>query len=179
MMHKKSAKHLADALYATAEQNSLLDVVYNVLNHLNNLVKTESQFRAFVQSKRIKREEKAKILNKVMGDDGYRLVAELISHFHGSQARTVLSQVVELFNQRYKSGRNIMSVIGTISHELGEEQQSSLKSNLELILGKNTDLYLEVDESLIGGIKLRIENIFLDGTIKNQLRNLHRELIQS
>ena len=179
MMHKKSAKRLADALYSVSKENGVLEVVKNVLNRLNYLIRNESQFRAFIQSKRIKKEAKAEILNTVMGDDGHPLVAELISHLNGSQAGIVLNQIVDLFNQRYKSDRNIVSVTGIIAQELNEDEQSSLKSDLELILGKNTDIYFRIDESLIGGIKLRIENIFLDGTIKNQLSNLHRELIQS
>ncbi|HIN03342.1 MAG TPA: F0F1 ATP synthase subunit delta, partial [Candidatus Marinimicrobia bacterium] len=33
--------------------------------------------------------------------------------------------------------------------------------------------------SLIGGIRLRIENTFLDATVQNQLQTLRTELLQS
>ena len=54
----------------------------------------------------------------------------------------------------------------------------SLRSSLSSALGKNIDLSLKVDESLVGGIRLRIENTFLDATIQNQLNTLKQELLQ-
>ena len=179
MTRKQSAKHLAIALYSVSERNGVLDSVHRSLNKVIKLVKIESQFRAFVQSKRIQGDQKATILNTVMGEEGHPLVAELLSHLKGSQATTILRDVADLFNCRYKAGRNIVSVKGTLADEISEEEKSSLKSSLDQILGKDTDLSLDVDESLIGGIRLRIENRFLDATVQNQMQTLRSELLQS
>ena len=179
MTRKQSAKHFAIALYSISEQNGVLDSVHRSLNKVIGLVKTESQFRAFVQSKRIQGDQKATILNTVMGEEGHPLVAELLSHLKGSQATTILRDVADLFNHRYKAGRNIVIVKGTLADKISEEEKSSLKSSLDQILGKDTDLSLDVDESLIGGIRLRIENRFLDATVQNQMQTLRSELLQS
>ena len=178
MTRKQSAKHLAIALYSVSERNGVLDSVHRSLNKVIELVKTESQFRAFVQSKRIQGDQKATILNTVMGEEGHPLVAELLSHLKGSQATTILRDVADLFNRRYKAGRNIVSVKVTLADEISEEEKSSLKSSLDQILGKDTDLSLDVDESLIGGIRLRIKNRFLDATVQNQMQTLRSELLQ-
>ena len=178
MTRKQSAKHLAIALYSVSERNGVLDSVHRSLNKVIKLVKIESQFRAFVQSKRIQGDQKATILNTVMGEEGHPLVAELLSHLKGSQATTILRDVADLFNRRYKAGRNIVSVKGTLADEISQEEKSSLKSSLDQILGKDTDLSLDVDESLIGGIRLRIENRFLDATVQNQMQTLRSELLQ-
>ena len=179
MTRKQSAKHLAIALYSVSERNGVLDSVHRSLNKVIKLVKIESQFRAFVQSKRIQGDQKATILNTVMGEEGHPLVAELLSHLKGSQATAILRDVADLFNRRYKAGRNIVSVKGTLADEISEEEKYSLKSSLDQILGKDTDLSLDVDESLIGGIRLRIENRFLDATVQNQMQTLRSELLQS
>ena len=178
MTRKQSAKHLAIALYSVSERNGVLDSVHRSLNKVIKLVKIESQFRVFVQSKRIQGDQKATILNTVMGEEGHPLVAELLSHLKGSQATTILRDVADLFNRRYKAGRNIVSVKGTLADEISQEEKSSLKSSLDQILGKDTDLSLDVDESLIGGIRLRIENRFLDATVQNQMQTLRSELLQ-
>ena len=39
------------------------------------------------------------------------------------------------------------------------------------------DISTEIDESLIGGIKLRMGNFFLDGTIHGQLERMKTGLI--
>ena len=179
MTHKQSAKRFTDALYSVSEQNQVLDAVHRSLNWVNELVKIEPQFRAFLQSKKITGEQKATILNTVMGDEGHPLVAEFLSHLKGNQAMVVLRNVADLFNRRFKAERNIVSVNGTLAVEFSEDEKSSLKSSLDQILGKDTDISLIVDESLIGGIRLRIENKYLDASVWNQLQILKAELLQS
>jgi len=58
------------------------------------------------------------------------------------------------------------------------DERVNFKTTLERILGKKTDLTIIVDKSIIGGIKLRIEDVFLDGSILNQLQSLRAELLQ-
>ena len=72
-----------------------------------------------------------------------------------------------------------MTVEGTVDSEMDDSENVSLRSSLSSALGKNIDLSLKVDESLVGGIRLRIENTFLDATIQNQLYTLKQELVES
>ena len=179
MTHKHTTKHLTEALYSVSESNNVLDSVHGALTILNELVRTDSQFRTFIQSKRITGEDKTKILNTVLGEYGQPLVGGLVSHFEGSQALHQLQDVTNLFDQRYKAGKNIVSVEGTVASEMDDSEIMSLRSSLSSALGKNIDLSLKVDESLVGGIRLRIENTFLDATVQNQLHTLKQELLQS
>ena len=179
MTRKQSAKRLSDALYSVSDQNNVLEPVHRSLIMVNELVKTESEFRAFVQSKRIKGDIKVTILNAVMGDAGHPLVSELLSYLKGSQSAAIFRDVTDMFNRRYRAAKNIVSVIGTVANEISSDEKSSLKSALDQILRKETDLTLDVDTSVIGGIRLRIENTFLDATVQNQLQTLKAELLQS
>ena len=61
---------------------------------------------------------------------------------------------------------------------MSDGQIESFKTSLDETLGKKTKLSIEVDPNLIGGIKLRIDNIFLDASIHNQLQTLRAELLQ-
>ncbi|MBT3179381.1 MAG: ATP synthase F1 subunit delta [Candidatus Marinimicrobia bacterium] len=178
MTHKHNAKRLAKAIYSVSDENNLLESVHGALNAMNDLVKTESEFRAFIQSKRIKSDQKISILNQVMGEKGHPLVSDLLFYLKGNKAPRILLDLTKLFNRYYKEGKNILSVFGTVANEMSDEEKKSLKISLDTILGKETDLYIDVDESLIGGIKLRIENTFLDASVQNQLQVLKGELLQ-
>jgi F-type H+-transporting ATPase subunit delta len=78
----------------------------------------------------------------------------------------------------YREKKNILEVKGVVAKEMSQSQLDSLKTSLDKILGKQTELSMEVDSTLIGGIKLRIENTFLDASIQNQLQILRAELLQ-
>jgi len=105
MTRKQTTKRLANALYSVSEQNNILDSVHRGLNTLNILVKTDSQFRVFIQSKRISGEDKTTILNNVMGDSGHPLVGELLSYIEGRQSSAILQDVTNLFNRHIKKGK--------------------------------------------------------------------------
>ena len=71
-----------------------------------------------------------------------------------------------------------MEVRGVVSSKMSDEEILSLKASLDDILGKITKLSVETDPSILGGIKLRIENTFLDASIQNQLQSLRTGLLQ-
>jgi len=178
MKLKKSAKDLSKALYSVSKEHNLEDEVYLFLVDFTSLVTSENQFRALLQSKKIAGADKIKILKEVFGDKANILVLELTSYLSGLDAVHVLKEIKANFERFYKKDKNIVTVKGIVSKELDQKQIAHLKSSLDSLLGKKTDLSIVVDKTIIGGIKLRIENTFLDGSVLNQLQSLRTELLQ-
>ena len=77
-----------------------------------------------------------------------------------------------------KDHRNIIYVKATVAEELMKDEISKLSSTLKSALGEEINLKVEVDTRIIGGIKLRVENVFLDGSINYQLQGLRTKLLQ-
>ena len=53
-----------------------------------------------------------------------------------------------------------------------------MKEKLDNALGKDADLSIKVDALILGGIKLRIENTFLDASLKSQIKNIKLDLMK-
>jgi F-type H+-transporting ATPase subunit delta len=69
-------------------------------------------------------------------------------------------------------------VTAHVADELSVDEVADLQKTLEESIGKNTELDLIVDPSLLGGIKLRIDNTYLDASIRARMDNLRRDLLQ-
>ena len=78
----------------------------------------------------------------------------------------------------HKNIRNQVSVQAVISNNLNENETKELKQKLDRALGKDADLSIKVDASIIGGIKLRVENTFLDASLKSQIKNIKLDLMK-
>ncbi len=84
-----------------------------------------------------------------------------------------------------KPGRKFIKVIrgnsvyAVVSNKMEKEDATRMKEKLDQILSRDTDLSIEVDESLIGGMKLRIENTYLDASIKSQINNIKLDLMKT
>ena len=172
-------KVIATGLFNVADQNDDLDTVRDALRFLNYIVKDSGQFRVLVQSKKINGKLKVEILNSVLGKLSHPLANEIVSYLKGSSAVNELREITNLFESLYRNKNNIIEVKGVVASNMSDQQIESLKTSLDEILGKKTKLSIEIDSSLIGGIKLRIDNTFLDASIHNQLQILRTELLQT
>ena len=179
MKRNLNSKVIATGLFNVADQNDDLDKVRDGLRTLNHIVLDSGQFRALVQSKKIKGKSKVEILNSVLGKLSHPLVSEVVSYLKGSSAANELKEISTFFESMYGKKSNTVKVKGTVARKMSNQQIESFKASLDETLGKNTKLSIEVDPSLIGGIKLRVDNTFLDASIHNQLQILRTELLQT
>ena len=179
MKHNLNPKGIATGLFNVADQNDDLDKVRDALRTLNHIVIDSGQFRALVQSKKIKGELKVEILNSVLGKLSHPLVNEVVFYLKGSSAPNELREISNLFESMYRKKSNTVEVKGVVASKMSDQQIESFKASLDEILGKKTLLSIEVDPNLIGGIKLRIDNTFLDASIHNQLQTLRTELLHT
>ena len=178
MKPKLNPKDLATTLFKLSEKNNVSRQVNNALLYLNGIVTSNGYFRVFIQSKKINGRTKKEILNKILGKSSHPFVNEIISYLSGNKAIDDLRNISKFFESMYKKERNVLEVEGVVAHQMSDSQIQSLKDSLDEILGKETTLSIEVDASLIGGIRLRIDNTFLDASIQNQLQTLQNELLQ-
>ena len=179
MKHNLNPKVIATGLFNIADQNDDLHNVRDALRILNNIVIDSGQFRVLIQSKKIKGKLKVEILNSVLGKLSHPLVNEVVSYLKGSGAVNELKEISIFFESMYRKKSNAIEVKGVVATKMNDQQIESFKASLDEILGKKTKLSIEVDPSLIGGIKLRIDNTFLDASIHNQLQTLRTELLQT
>ena len=179
MKHNLNPKVIAKGLFFVADKSDELEKVRDALRTLNHIVTESGQFRALVQSKKIKGKLKVEILKSVLGKLSHPLVNEAISYLRGSSAVNDFKKISTLFDSMYAKKSNTIEIKGTVAMKMNDEQIESFKASLDEILGKKTKLSIEVDPSLIGGIKLRVDNTFLDASIYNKLQTLRAELLQT
>ena len=105
MKHNFNPKVIATGLFNVADQNDDLDKVRDALRTLNHIVIDSGQFRALVQSKKIKGELKVEILNSVLGKLSYPLVNEVVSYLKGSGAANDAGEAASSGEKRPRGSR--------------------------------------------------------------------------
>jgi F-type H+-transporting ATPase subunit delta len=75
--------------------------------------------------------------------------------------------------------RNIAKVDLIAANEVSEEDAKFLAEKLSATTGKTVQLNLKVDPALIGGVKLRMGDQIIDGTVAKKLEMLREQLIQA
>ena len=178
MKHKVSARKLSDILFEISKEKNLLDEVNRSVVEFNRVLKINRDLRSFLQSKRYSTDEKFGILRETFGSSISEVVLVVSSYVSGVKAIDIIGQIRKNFTEKYKNEKNIVSVHATLSSAISDKDIVAIQEQLSQNLKKEADLTVEVDKSLIGGAKFRIENKFLDASIKSQLKNIKLDLMK-
>ena len=178
MKRRSNIKNLAAALLVVAKEIDAVDEVQRSIKLVIELLKKDAQFRAFMQSKRFTIEQKTEVIKFGLQDVCNPLIQELLIIEIDQNPTILMRDLSYFFDVMVKDELNIVPVEAHVADKLSVDELAYLQKTLEESIGKDTELDLKIDPNLLGGIKLRIENTFLDASIKNKMDNLRIELLQ-
>ncbi len=87
--------------------------------------------------------------------------------------------LVNEYRQLMDSSQGKVSVEVTSALPLEEADMVRLQAELKQNLNKEVSLIPQVDPSLIGGMRIRIGDHVIDGSVRTRLRNLRRSLVEA
>ena len=178
MKRRSNSKNMAAALLVVARKIDAVDEVQRSIKLVLELLKKDARFRAFMQSKRFTTKEKTEVIRSGLKDVCHPILQELLIIEIGENPTILLRDLSYFFNTMVIDELNIVPVTAYVADELSNVEVADLQKTLEKSIGKDTELDLKVDRSLLGGIKLRIENTYLDASIKTKMDSLRRDLLQ-
>lgn len=159
--------HKIDA--QVAELNSMLD----------DVLAQNPEFETLLGSSFVKHEEKIEILDRVFGGQASpEMLAFLkVTSAHGrlNSLRAIRSKVQDLYNQQ--QGR--IEVTLTTPTRIDDALESEIIDKLRSMLGAEPKLKVVTDESLLGGLIVRVGDTVYDGSLKTRLSQLRTQMVSS
>jgi len=175
----KKTKNYGTALISAAIKCEAIDEVESSLTLINGLIKREPAFRSFFFTRRISPENKQEILETVLRNKLNSLVSEFFLVIARNRDYQLFPNVVKYYSELRAKELNLVKVVATTADELEESSFNSIKDRLEKATKKQVDFKAVTDPEIVGGIRLRVGNYFIDGSLHGRLANLKKELIQN
>ncbi len=177
MKPNRSVKQYAFALWSVAEQVHAIDDVKTSLQTLSGLYQSESVFKAFLKTSRIETEDKVKILINIFNNQCHVTVLELYRLLDQAKQGHLIIDIANEYIRLEKEKLNLISVKVYTPEVLDDKDTQWIRDSLEKSTGNKVEFSSEADSSLLGGIKMRIGNTYIDGTVASQMEKLRRNLI--
>ena len=95
-----------------------------------------------------------------------------------SQKLGLLPDLAIAYRARLHAHQNIERATVTSAAPLSPEQTRALTESLSQVTGKNIELSVNVDPSLLGGVVATIGSTVYDGSVRTQLSRMRRELVK-
>ena len=176
MANYRVAKRYAKAfmeILPEQKQEKALDEMKNIVKSLKEI----KSLRAFLNSPIISEEKKlgiAKEVFKSFSKETQNLIALLIQNGRSENLKEVANSVI----QEYRTRHGIKKAIITSADKLSEEQLTAIIQKIKSDLAIDTnkiEVEQRIDESLIGGFILRIDDTQFDTSIKTRLNKIKQE----
>ncbi|MBC8480246.1 MAG: ATP synthase F1 subunit delta [Candidatus Actinomarina sp.] len=166
------SKGLVEIISSSDESAKIEDEFLQVLQALNTNSEALDAFRNFGIPADKKVEAISNIFAKRVTSMTLDLVTLTISQGYADNLIEIEQQVSNYIAE--KRGASLAKVVSAI--ELNESTQNSLKAALKSKLGRDVELSLKVDSSVIGGIKVSIGERTFDGLLSSKFSDIQTVL---
>ena len=177
MKSERKAKKYAAALMSVARGIDAIDAVHNSMQTVSHLLRKDPTFRSFFQTRRIPAQEKSAILERVVAEAVHPIVSEFFGVLAAAREQHLFHQTARSFDLLRQQELNLVLITATFPEEPLNEENERVVGALSKITKRCVEFVSTVDPEMIGGIRLRMGNDFLDGSIKGNLEKLKRQLI--
>lgn len=172
MLITKVAKRYASALLQLAEETKQLDKVLADMQMVHATIKDSRELQLFLRNKIIKEEKKKEVLAALFGKSLSELSNTFLALLVDKKREDHLFSAAGAFLKAYNQKAGILEVELHYAYEPQKKQVDALQAAIEKSTGKKVVLASHKDASLKGGLKIKIEDTVVDGTIKNKVRQL-------
>lgn len=172
-----AARKYSSVLFDLAKEKNEVDKTGECLKLLKESYKVIPEFRALLFSFKIEIPQKIKALGAVFGDDFTDLLSKFMNTLIENKRQDLIPDISDSYNLKALESKNQLLVTAVTHEKLSDELTGNVKKALEKSFDKDVIFESTVDPSIIGGIKLRIGNTVIDGSVRGSLTRLRQTLL--
>lgn len=167
------AGRYAVALFELAEEQKKLDNVAEELASLEALLKESKELQLLTTSPVVSRANQASAMAAMVKAAGFsKTVENFIGVVVANRRLDQLANIINEFNRIVSHHRGEVNASVVTAHKLDKKQLDALSAKLKSMVGSDVNVETKVDETLLGGMVVRIGSRMIDSSLKTKLANL-------
>jgi F-type H+-transporting ATPase subunit delta len=175
----KAARRYATALLELAKERDEVEDILEDIQYIHNTIEDSRELVLFLKSPIINFDDKTQALEKLFFDTIHEPTQLFLKLLARKDRINLLDQITTAFIEKYKEYAGIITVNVYVARALNDSQRQSLHEELEQKTQKTVDMNIIQDESLKGGMAIRIDDTVIDGTVKHKLSELEESLLST
>lgn len=174
----KAARRYSNAIFKSAVDADLLEKVYQDLIFVQETISINSSLKEFLKNPIVSKEDKKDIINKLFSAHVEILTLDFLFVLTDSGRIDILSEVLNQFSIKYNEINNIIKPNIISAVELDSNQKMQVISKLEQKLSKKVIPEYIIDEGIIGGLVIEINDNTFDCSLRSKFYRIKQELIK-
>lgn len=171
----KLAAPFAQAMLEIAQANGREDETAGEFDRLVSVLKENQELGSLLRFPGLPTEDKQALLGKIFYDESKTfqdfLSVVCMHHMAGS-----LEEIASEYSRLLDESRHIQNVTVTSAVAMTDDQKERLEKALEKKFGGPVRMKMEIDPSLIGGVKVTSDTAVLDASWAGRLERMKEQL---
>jgi len=142
-------------------------------------LKDTSDFRRFLNSPEVPKQEKRRVLEKLFQDRFSNVFFNFLLTLLEKQRQRLFPSMAEHFRQLYHQYHHRIRAQAITAVPLNGEGLAGLRETLKRSLKAEVEVTNVVDPDILGGIIIQVDTRIIDGSVKHQLQRLKEQLLNS
>ena len=168
------SQRYAQALFDLALEMEILERVKDDMTLVLEVTRENPQFRRLLSSPIIPDGKKARILRSIFHRHVDKLTMRFLELVTHKDREVYLLDITKSFVNLYNKYKNILTVQLTTAAEINEKIREEIIDLLEDTTHKTIDLIEVVDDKIIGGFVLRMDDSQYDASIRKKISKLEK-----
>lgn len=164
------------ALFAAALEDNITDKVMDDLKYISEIFK-DKDMTYFMESPVIKPSIKKKTIIKIFKDRVDNLTLNFLTLILQNKRENNLNRIIYNFQKMYKAYRGLKSAEIIVTENIGEETKVKFREFLKTVFNSEIEINEKIQEDIIGGFILQVEDLQIDASIKTSLRKIKESLL--
>ncbi len=175
-MSRRAAKRYAKALVELSQENNSLDAVYTQFKDLNATITQHKELKALLNSPVININDKLNVLNDLFSSVD-KIVHDLFKVLAENNRINITALVAQEYIQLYKQLNNLQDAQVVTAVAMTEAVERKVQDKIKAVTGNTATITNTIDESIIGGFILRVNDLQFDASVQGNLNTLKRKIL--
>lgn len=164
------------AIYDLAKDESLTEEILKQMTVLNEGFSAEPAFLQLLCAPSVPKQERCQVLDDSLRGQVHPYVLNFLKILTEKGYMRHFSGCCKLFEQQYNKDNGILPVTAVTKLPLSEELRRKLVDKLSGLTGKTIALECRVDPECLGGVRLELDGMQVDGTVRHRLDEMRKLL---
>lgn len=163
------------ALFESALDKKLLDKVYDDMDLIAGICELP-EMKEFLNSPIIVPSKKSQVLHTILGKYVQELTLSFVDMVVKKERESFLPAMARVFKHETKKFRGITESVLTTAVSVKPEIKKQISDLIEKLFKTKVELSEVTDSNIMGGFILRIEDSYIDASVRSKLRRIEKEL---
>ena len=176
MDESKISVRYSKALFELAIEKNILDKVCQDMAFISEICKLP-EAKELLTSPIIKPSRKSDILNKMLGNDIDKTTFSLIDLVVKNGRANFIPAITRVFISATMKYKGITKSTLTTAEPIDSKIKQKITDMISSVFKTKVEYEENIDSTIIGGFILRVDDNYIDASVRNKLRKIKKELV--